>query len=98
MLKLLFFSALVLAAVTFGAPIFFPLVMLMGLIWLVTLPFRLLFGLLGGVFHILFGIVGAVLAVLGVVLFLPLAPVILLALVVWGVFRLLSSRRRYTTA
>ena len=40
MLKFLFFSALVLAAVTIGAPIFFPLLLIFGVIWLITLPFK----------------------------------------------------------
>ena len=64
MLKFLFFSALVVAALTFGAVVFVPL-MILGLgIWLITLPFRLVLGLIGGVLHLAFGIVGAVFALL----------------------------------
>lgn len=50
MLTFFFFSALVIAAVTFGGIVFFPL-LAVGLViwlvfWLVTLPFRLVFAIL----------------------------------------------------
>jgi len=66
MLKFLFFSALVVAAVTLGAPIFFPLLIVFSLIWLITLPIRLVFGLI--------------------------------FMLLWGIVRLVTPRRRYTTA
>ena len=77
MLKFLFFSALVLAAVTIGAPIFVPLMVLALVIWVITLPFRLTFWVIGGLIRLPFVILGAI---------------------VWGIFRLISPRRRYTTA
>ena len=77
MLKFLFFSALVLAAVTIGAPILVPLMVLALVIWVITLPFRLTFWVIGGLIRLPFVIVGAI---------------------VWGIFRLISPRRRYTPA
>lgn len=77
MLKFLFFSALVLAAVTIGAPILIPLMLLALVIWVITLPFRLTFWVIGGLIRLPFVILGAI---------------------VWGIFRLISPRRRYTTA
>ena len=77
MLKFLFFSALVLAAVTIGAPILVPLMVLALVIWVITLPFRLTFWVNGGLIRLPFVILGAI---------------------VWGIFRLISPRRRYTTA
>ena len=91
MLKFLFFSALVLAAVTVGAPILIPLLIVFSLIWLITLPIRLVFGLTGVVMKLIFGIIGAVFGVL-------FAPFVLLFMILWGIVRLLTPRRRYTTA
>ena len=91
MLKFLFFSALVLAAVTLGAPIFFPLLILLTLVWLPTLPFRLVFGLTAGIIKLAFGIVGAVIGIV-------FSPFVLLFMMVWGLVRWMSPRRRYTTA
>jgi len=91
MLKFLVFSALVLAAVTIGAPIFFPLLIVFSLIWLITLPIRLVFGLTAVVMKLIFGIIGAVFGVL-------FAPFVLMLMIVWGIVRLLAPRRRYTTA
>ena len=91
MLKFLFFSALVLAAVTLGAPIFFPLLILLTLVWLLTLPFRIVFGLTAWIIKFAFGIVGAVIGIV-------FSPFVLLFMMVWGIVRLISPRRRYTTA
>jgi hypothetical protein len=77
MLKFLFFSALVLAAVTIGAPILVPLMVLAVVIWVITLPFRLTFWVIGGLIRLPFVILGAI---------------------VWGIFRLISPRRRYMAA
>ena len=91
MLKFLFFSALVLAAVTVGAPIFIPLLILISLIWLITLPIRLVFGLTAGAIHLVFGIISAVIA-------LVFSPIVLMFVILGGIFRLLMPRRRYTAA
>ena len=91
MLKFLFFSALVLAAVTIGAPVLIPLLILFSLLWLITLPIRLVFGLTAGVIHLVFGIIGAIFS-------LVFAPVVLMVMILGGIFRLLMPRRRYTAA
>jgi len=91
MLKLLFFSALVLAAVTVGAPIFFPLLIVFSVIWLITLPIRLALGLTGVVIKLILGIVGALFGIV-------FAPFVLMFMMLWGIVRLLTPRRRYTTA
>jgi hypothetical protein len=61
MLKFLFFGAMAVAAVTFGGVVFLPLLIIGALIWLITLPFRLVFSLAGGVIFAVFAIVSAVL-------------------------------------
>jgi hypothetical protein len=81
----------VLAAVTIGAPIFFPLLIVFSLIWLITLPIRLVFGLTAVVMKLIVGIIGAVFGVL-------FAPFVLMVMILWGIVRLLAPRRRYTTA
>ncbi|HZJ34239.1 MAG TPA: hypothetical protein VFD21_21885 [Vicinamibacterales bacterium] len=91
MLKFLFFSALVVAAVTLGAPIFFPLLIVFSLIWLITLPIRLVFGLTAVVMKLIFGIIGAVFSIV-------FAPFVLMFMLLWGIVRLVTPRRRYTTA
>jgi len=60
MLKFLFFSALVLAAVTIGLPILLPLMILALVIWVITLPFRLTFWVIGGVIRLPFVILAAI--------------------------------------
>jgi hypothetical protein len=91
MLKILLFGALVLAAITLGAPIFFPLLILFTLIWLIMLPIRLVFGLTGVVMKLIFGIIGTVFGVL-------FSPFVLMFMILWGIVRLLAPRRRYTIA
>ena len=89
MLKFLFFSALVLAAVTIGAPIFFPLLVIFGVIWLILLPIRLVFGLVGWVFHLIFAILGLVLSVV----FAPIMLVFAIpAMIVWTISKLFRPR------
>ena len=61
MLKFFFFSALVISALTVGGVLFVPLVILIAVIWLITLPFRLVFALVGGLLQLTFGLLGAVL-------------------------------------
>jgi hypothetical protein len=61
MLKILFFSAMAIAAVTLGGVVFIPLLIIGALIWLITLPFRLVFSLVGGLICAVFAIVSAVL-------------------------------------
>jgi len=89
MLKFLFFSALVLAAVTIGAPIFFSLLLIFGVLWLITLPIRLVFGMVGWVFHLIFALIGLVLGVV-------FAPVMLVfaipAMILWTISRLFRLR------
>jgi hypothetical protein len=64
MLTFFFFSALVIAALTFGAVVFVPL-MLVGLaIWLILLPLRLVFAFVGGAMYLAFGIVRAIFALI----------------------------------
>ena len=77
MLKFLFFSAFLLAAVTIGLPILLPLMLVALVLWVILLPFRLTFWALGGLIRLPFVILGAI---------------------GWGIFRLFSPRRRYTTA
>ena len=77
MLKFLFLSALVIAAVTIGLPILLPLMIVALVFWVILLPFRLTFWAIGGLIRLPFVILGAI---------------------VWGIFRLFSPRRRYTTA
>ena len=62
MLKFLFFSALVISSLTFGGVVFVPLLILGMVIWLITLPFRLVFGVMGGLVQLVLGLVGAVFA------------------------------------
>lgn len=89
MLKFLFFSALVLAAVTIGAPIFFPLLLIFGVIWLITLPIRLVFGLVGWVLHLILALVGIVLGVV----FAPLTLLIAIpAMILWTLSKLFRPR------
>ena len=89
MLKFLFFGALVLAAVTIGAPIFFPLLLIVGVVWLITLPIRLVFGLVGWMFHLIF-------ALLGIVFGIVFAPITLLlaipAMMFWMMSKLFRPR------
>jgi hypothetical protein len=90
-----------------------PLFAIAAVLWLVTLPIRLLFGFLfGGLFRLVFGIVGAL---IGIILFplvivvagialvgafvaallalvTPLIPVVLLALLGWGAYRVSRPR------
>jgi hypothetical protein len=54
MLKFLFFSALVVAAVTFGGVVLVPLMLLALVIWALTLPFRLTFWVIGGIIRLPF--------------------------------------------
>jgi hypothetical protein len=113
MLTFLLFSLFAIVAFSLTGALALPLVALAGVLWLVTLPLRLLFGFLfGGLFRLVFGIGGAL---LGVILFLlvlvvvgialvgafvaallalltPLIPVVLLALLGWGIYR--ASRPR----
>jgi hypothetical protein len=114
----------------FAILIAIPAMIIGGLFWLITLPFRLFFGILGmvfglvfGAFGLFFGLVGAIFrvvfgifgAILGLIfgpllllllgvalvgglivglfsLLAPLVPVILLALVGWGIYRISTNR------
>jgi hypothetical protein len=70
MLPFLAITTLALAFLAFG--IFaLPVILVLGVLWLVTLPFRLLFGLLfGGLFRVVFGILGGLFSLI-------LAPILL---------------------
>ena len=113
MLTFLFFSLFAIAAFSLTGALALPLIALAGVLWLVTLPFRLLFGFaFGGMFRLVFGIGGAllgiiffplILVVVGIALvgalvaglaalLTPLIPVVLLALLGWGIYR--ASRPR----
>jgi hypothetical protein len=78
MLTFLFFSALALVAFATGGLFLIPFLIVGAVIWLITLPFRLLFG---GLFRLIFGIGGALLGIV-------LAPLILVvvAIAVVGAF------------
>ena len=89
MLKFLFVSALVLAAVTLGAPIFFPLLLIVGVVWLVTLPIRLMFGLAGWLLHLVFALIGIVFAIA----FAPITLVLAIpAMLLWMISKLFRPR------
>jgi hypothetical protein len=116
MLTFLLLSLFAFVAFGLTGALALPLLAIAAVVWLVTLPFRLLFGLvfgvLGGLFRLVFGIGGAL---IGIILFplvivvagialvgafvaamlallTPLIPVVLLALLGWGMYR--ASRPR----
>ena len=64
MLTFFFFSALVIAALTFGAVVFVPLLMIGFVVWLLLLPVRLVFAGVDGALYLAFGIIRAVFALL----------------------------------
>ena len=121
MLTVLAFSALAVAGVAIGGALFIPLIVIGGLIWLITLPIRLLFGFVfGGLFRLVFGLFGAVLgtvssllgfllaplgilvagvgiaAVLGTgaIALVPVVPIAIVGLMVWGIYRLVRPTPR----
>ena len=64
MLTFLLVSSLALAFLGFGF-LALPLIVVFGLIWLITLPIRLLFGFVfGGLFRVLFGLLGGLLGLI----------------------------------
>ena len=114
MLTFLLFSAFAVVAFGFAGVFALPFLIIGGVIWLVLLPIRLLFGLVfGGLFRLVFGIGGAllglvlaplVMVVVGVALvgafvaalfalLAPLIPIVLLALLGWGIYRIASRPR-----
>jgi hypothetical protein len=80
MLTFLLFVLIAVAAVALGGAVFIPIILFVGLIWLITLPFRLVLVLIRGIFRLSFGLVGALFLIL-------LAPIRILT---GGAFR---SRR-----
>lgn len=102
---LLFFGLLIVAALIVGG-IFTILGLLAGaLVWLVLLPFRLLFkltfGVLGALLGLLFTPAIMLIAMVAIVaaflagvaaLIAPLLPLLLVALVCWGVYRAATRR------
>ncbi len=108
MLTFLFFSALAIAAALIGLAAL-PLLAIGAAVWLVLLPIKLLIRLAFGIGGALLGLLIAplVMVVVGVALlvafvtavvalFVPLIPVVLLALLGWAIIRA-SSRRRHVT-
>ena len=84
MLTFLLISALILAVLGFGA-ISLPFLIVGAVIWLVTLPIRLLFGfVLGGFFRVIFGVLGGLLG-------LVLAPILVIVVGVALVAAFLSA-------
>src|SRR5688572_26554027 len=87
MLTFLLISALILAVLGFGA-ISLPFLIVGAVIWLVTLPIRLLFGfVLGGFFRVIFGVFGGLLGLLGLIL----APILIIVVGVALVAAFLSA-------
>jgi hypothetical protein len=110
MLSFLLFSVLTLVVLAVAGMVFVHLAV-GALVWLVLLPFRLLFKLLFGLGGLLLGVlVAPMLAVVAVVglagafvvallsLLAPLVPLVLLAGFGWAVFRLFVSRRADSSA
>jgi hypothetical protein len=111
MLTLLVIGSIVLMAVAIGGLIAIPIMLISSLIWLVMLPFKLLFKLIFGLGGMLLGmlvapiamvIVGVVLVgavVVGILALLaPLLPIVLLAVFGWALYRLLAGRSGYSSA
>lgn len=105
MLIFLVLSALALAAVVLGGIILIPLLAVGAFLWFVLLPIRLLFKLVFGLGGALLGLLLApiVLLVIAVSLIgaavtavfslaVPLVPVILLACLAWGLYRIAVPR------
>jgi hypothetical protein len=105
MLTFLVVSSLALGAAVIAGVAALPILAVGAVIWLVLLPFRLLFKLVFGVLGAAFGLLAAPLFVLvaglalaGVVvtgtlaLLAPLVPIALLALLVWGIYRIAVPR------
>jgi hypothetical protein len=81
MFTIMTLAGFVVMLMVFAVVIAIPALLLGGLIWLITLPFRLFFGLIGMVFGLVFGLIGivfrVVFGIIGGVLGLLFAPVIL---------------------
>lgn len=105
MLEFLLLGSVALAAVVFGGVVALPLLLIGALIWVVLLPLRWLFKLVFGIGGALLGIliapvviIIAAVALAGVLvaallaLLAPLVPVVLLALLVWGAYRIAVPR------
>lgn len=103
MLTFLILSGLVLAVIVIGGLLTLPFLLIGAVVWLLLLPFRLLFKLVFGIGGALLGLLltpfvmvivavaligAAITALLG--LAVPLVPVILLALLVWGILRVVT--------
>jgi len=94
MLTGLFFGAIVVLFMVFGAAIAVPFLLIGALIWLVLLPFRILFhltfGLIGGIFKVLFGLGGALLGIVVLPVVLIIAGVALVGAFFVAVLGLLA--------
>ena len=91
MLTFLLFSLVALAALAFGGVFALPLLVIGAVIWLVTLPFRLLFGFVfGGLFRLVFGIVGVLLGVVLAPIIMIVVAVALVGALVAGLLSLLA--------
>ena len=105
MLEFLLLGSLALAALLLGSIVALPLLAVVALIWLVLLPIRWLFKLVFWMAGALLGLLLAPVVVIAVgivlvgafvasllALLVPLAPIVLLALLVWGAYRIAVPR------
>jgi hypothetical protein len=90
MFSFLLVSALVLALLGFGF-VALPLLLVGGVIWLVMLPIRLLFGFVfGGLFRVFFGLLGGLLSLILVPLVMVVAAVALVGAFIAAIVALLA--------
>ena len=108
MLTFLVLSALALMVFVIGGLIAIPILAVASIVWLVLLPFKLLFKLIFGMGGMLLGLLAApfLMLIVGVVLvgallagvlalLAPLLPIALLAVFAWALYRLISRRSGY---
>ena len=111
MLTFLTICAFALAALVIGGLVAIPIFAVASLVWLVLLPFRLLFKLVFGLGGMLLGFVVApfVMLIVGVALIgaliaallalvAPLVPIVLLALFAWALYRLVSRHSDFPSS
>lgn len=87
MLSFLLFSAFAVAGVAIAGIFSLPFLLLAGVIWLILLPIKLLFG---GLFRLVFGLFGALLALVVTPIVMLLAGVALVGGLIAGIVALLA--------
>jgi len=91
MLTFLFLSLFALAAFGFAGVFALPLIAIGAVIWLVTLPFRLLFGFVfGGLFRLVIAIGGALLGIVLAPIIMVVVAVALVGALIAGLLALLA--------